>query len=427
MSGEAWAPGQMGAPVWSAVFGDGTVRRWGDGTPRFTFQVPTPDALERLLANDVYSAGMAFIRGEFDVAGDLAAAIRFKGWQPRSSLRRGLFAAIARCAATVEGAFQSKARARHQIRFHYDRSNEFYGLFLDSRMVYSCAYFRSPGATLEEAQIAKLDHICRKLDVQPGDRFLDVGCGWGALIEHAAVQYGGAATGCTLSRAQHAYAAARLDGRARVLQCDYRELSGRYDKIASVGMFEHVGRRRATQYFRKMADLLTPDGLYLHHAIACPEGVRDDAASLFVRRQIFPGGQILHLHEMIRAAEEAGFEALDVENLRPHYARTCRVWEERLAARRQDALRLVDEGTFRAWRIWLAGSALSFEDGSNSVYQILLGKRGAPRRRLTRESMYLGKSQGDQATSTNLAAGAPQMGHLSGGTPNSMLPQTGHR
>ena len=146
-------------------------------------------------------------------------------------------------------------------------------------------------------------------------------------------------------------------------------------------MFEHVGRRGASRYFRKMADLLAPDGLYLHHAIASPQGVRDEAANLFVRRYIFPGGQFIHLHEMIRAAEESGFEVLDVENLRPHYALTCRLWEQRLSACREAALRLVDVETFRAWRIWLAASSLSFEEGFNGVYQLLLGKRGAMRRR----------------------------------------------
>jgi cyclopropane-fatty-acyl-phospholipid synthase len=381
-------PARSTEPVWSVLFRDGSERRSGDGIPRFTFCVPTSQALQYLLATDVYSAATAFIRGEFDVKGDLEAAIRFKGWQPQSGLRRHLFGAIARCAAALQSGFQNRAQAARNIRFHYDRSNEFYGLFLDPRMVYSCAYFRSPDTTLEDAQVAKLNHICRKLDLRPADRFLDVGCGWGALIEHAAAQYGAEATGCTLSHAQYTYATTRLDGRARVLECDYRDLAAGYDKIASVGMFEHVGRRRAPQYFRKMADLLASDGLFLNHAIARPQGVRDDAASLFLRRYIFPGGQFIHLYETIRAAEDAGFEVLDVENLRTHYALTCRLWEQRLASSREAALRLVDERTFRAWRIWLAASALNFEDGFSSVYQVLLSKRGAPRRRLTREHMY---------------------------------------
>jgi cyclopropane-fatty-acyl-phospholipid synthase len=382
----AVSPECQAEPAWSVHFNDGSEQRYGDGVPRFTFRVPTRSALERLLAGDVYSSGTAFIRGEFDVEGDLEAAIRFKGWQPHGGLRKHLLGAIARCATALGSGIQTKARTARNIRFHYDRSNEFYRLFLDPRLVYSCAYFRSPDTTLEDAQAAKLDHICRKLDLEPGERFLDVGCGWGSLVARATAHYGAAATGCTLSRAQFDYATAQSG--ATILDCDYRDLSGCYDKIASVGMFEHVGRRRAREYFRKMADLLATDGLFLNHAIARAQGVPDDAASLFVSRYVFPGGQLIHLHETIRAAEESGFEVLDVENLRPHYALTCRLWLERLTANREAALRLVNEPTFRTWRVWLAGCALSFEDGLNSVYQVLLGKRGAPRRRLTREYVY---------------------------------------
>ncbi len=381
-------PAGSSEPAWSVIFPDGSERRSGDGIPRFTFCVPSSEAFQYLLATDAYSAAVAFVQGKFDVNGDLESAIRFKSWQPTSSLRKHLFGVMARCAAVLENGFQTATQTVRNIRFHYDRSNEFYRLFLDPRMVYSCAYFRSPAMTLEEAQVAKLDHICRKLDLQRGERFLDVGCGWGALIGHAAVQYGAEATGCTLSRAQYTHAVASLDGSARVIEGNYRDLDGCYDKIASIGMFEHVGRRRAREYFRKMADLLAPNGLFFNHAIARPQGVQDDAASLFVRRQIFPGGQLIHLWEMIRAAEDSGFEVLDVENLRPHYALTCRAWQQRLTANRDAALRLVDEPTFRAWRIWLAASALSFENGFSSIYQVLMSKRGAPRRRLTRENVY---------------------------------------
>src|ERR1035437_4544181 len=187
-------PARSTEPVWSVLFRDGSERRSGDGIPRFTFCVPTSRAFQYLLATDVYSAATAFIRGKVDVKGDLEAAIRFKGWQPQSALRKHLLGAIARCAAALQGGFQTGTQAARNIRFHYDRSNEFYRLFLDPRMVYSCAYFRSPDMTLEDAQVAKLNHICRKLDLQPGERFLDVGCGWGALIGHAAVQYGASYT-----------------------------------------------------------------------------------------------------------------------------------------------------------------------------------------------------------------------------------------
>jgi cyclopropane-fatty-acyl-phospholipid synthase len=296
--------------------------------------------------------------------------------------------AIAGWTAAVENALQSVSRAVRNIRFHYDRSNDFYRLFLDPRMVYSCAYFQSPGMTLADAQAAKLDYVCRKLDLRPGERFLDIGCGWGALVGHAANCYGAVATGCTLSRAQYDYAIAAFGSRVAILDKDYRVLTGRYDKIASVGMFEHVGPRHARGYFHKMAELLAPGGLLLNHAIARFRGVRDDAATLFVRRHVFPGGRLMDLDRTVRAAEENGFEVLDVENLRRHYALTCRWWRERLEANREAALRFVDEATLRTWRIWLAGSALSFEEGAIAVYQVLLGKRGISRRLVTREYMY---------------------------------------
>lgn len=380
--------GHSPAPVWNVRFRDGSEQRSAEGPPRFTFCVPSRGFLRWLFATDVYSAGVAFVRGEFDVDGDLEAAIRLKGWYPGSRFRRRLFRTLARGLSIVQKTFQAKNERKREIGFHYDLSNQFYRLFLDPRLVYSCAYFRSAGMTLEQAQLAKLNHICRKLDLQPGEQFLDIGCGWGGLVEQAIVEYGADATGCTLSHAQHAYAAGRIGGGARIRECDFRDMHGRYDKIASVGMFEHVGLRRAPQYFRKMAELLAPNGLFLNHAIARAEGVDLDAASLFVGRYIFPGGQLIRLHETIRAAEECGFEVLDVENLRPHYALTCRMWGQRLLANREAALRLVSEPVYRAWRIWLAGSALNFEQGLSSIYQVLMSKRGAPRRRITRDALY---------------------------------------
>jgi cyclopropane-fatty-acyl-phospholipid synthase len=374
-----------GSPEHSVPSGGGSVELEA-GRPAFTLRTPSQAALEWILATDCYSAAMSYVRGELDVDGDLCAAIRYKGWKPRGRLRGPWFATLARCLTALECLIQSQAQTARYIRFHYDRSHDFYRLFLDPRMVYSCAYFRTPEMQLEEAQTAKLDHICRKLDLQPGDRFLDIGCGWGALVEHAANHFGAEATGCTLSHIQYQHGPSHPH--VRIVERDYRSLSGQFDKIASVGMFEHVGRRRAPQYFRKIHALLTESGLFLNHAISRPEGVRDDASSLFVRRRIFPGGELIHLGELVRAAENAGFEVLDVENLRPHYARTCRLWEERLAAQHEAALRLVDEPTFRAWRIWLAASAVSFEDGFSSIYQVLMAKRGAPRGRLTREYIY---------------------------------------
>ena len=382
------APARSLPAAWQAVFADGTTRRNGEAPAAFTLRVANEPALERILSSDPYTAALAYLRGEFAVEGDLRAAIRFKGWSASSRWRARWLALMARGATLRECLYQSAAQTARHIRYHYDRSNEFYQLFLDPRMVYSCAYFRTPETTLEQAQAAKLEHICRKLDLQPGEQFLDIGCGWGALVQHAATVHGAEATGCTVSLAQYEYASARAGSHVHIYEQDYRKMAGRFDKIASVGMFEHVGLRRAPGYFRKIAELLAPGGLFLNHAIARPQGVGDDAASLFVRRRIFPGGQLIHLNETIRAAEDAGFEVVDVENLRPHYARTCALWEQRLAAQREAALRLVDEATFRAWRIWLAASSLSFEEGMSSIYQVLLARRGEARKRWTREYVY---------------------------------------
>jgi len=382
------APASAVELSWSAIFNDGSEHHVGDAPPAFTLHVSTPKVLQWLLDTDVYSAGEAFVRGKFEVEGDLEAAIRFKGWQPSSNLQKHVIGAVAHWTASAANYLQTTARAARNIHFHYDRSNDFYRLFLDPEMVYSCAYFRVPDLPLAEAQIAKLDHICRKLDLQPGDHFLDIGCGWGALVKRAVDHFGAVATGCTLSQAQYDYAAISLGNRASIVECDYHRLEGQYDKIASVGMFEHVGPRHASEYFRKLATLLAPGGLLLNHAIARFRGVSDDGATHFVRRYIFPGGRLSGLDLTIQAAEDNGFEVLDVENLRPHYALTCRLWRQRLEANHDAALRSVDEMTYRAWRIWLAGSALSFEQGLSSVYQILLTRRGSPRKRMTREYMY---------------------------------------
>ncbi|HEY1242237.1 MAG TPA: cyclopropane-fatty-acyl-phospholipid synthase family protein, partial [Bryobacteraceae bacterium] len=291
------APARSLQSSWKAVFRDGTAQQNGDGPPAFILRVPDERALERILGTDSYSAGMAYLRGEFEIEGDLCEAIRFKGWGAESRWRTRWLRMLARAATLRESLFQSKAETQQHIRFHYDRSNDFYRLFLDPRMVYSCAYFRRRETGLEEAQVAKLEHICRKLDLRAGERFLDIGCGWGALVEHAAMAYDVEATGCTLSGAQYEHASARGNGRMEIREMDYRDLTGQFDKIASVGMFEHVGLRRAPEYFRKISQLLRPKGLFLNHAIARPEGVSDDAASLFVRKRIFPGGELIHLHE----------------------------------------------------------------------------------------------------------------------------------
>jgi len=285
---------------------------------------------------------------------------------------------------------RSRRDNKSLIQFHYDVSNEFYALFLDAEMIYSCAYFVDWDNSLDQAQRDKLDLICRKLEMRAGDRFLDVGCGWGGLIVHAAEQYGAIASGCTLSARQFGYvndliAARRLVGRVTAMNADYRAVAGRFDKIASVGMYEHVGRHRLHTYFETLSRLLRPDGLLLNHGIARPETVTDDASTVFLRRHVFPGGELPYLGDVIRAAERAGFEVLDLENLRPHYALTCARWVTRLQARRDACLAIVDAATYRTWLLYLAAAAVSFERGDTELYQLLLAhRRPGAGRQLTR-------------------------------------------
>jgi cyclopropane-fatty-acyl-phospholipid synthase len=362
-------------------------------SPAFTLRVADRAAWDLLLKSSTYQAATAFVRGDFDIEGDFVAALRW--WYGRPTSGAASFALRTLKHLHLESWLQSRARARSDIEFHYDRSNDFYKQFLDERLQYSCAYFTRPGISLDEAQAAKLDLICRKLDLRSGMRFLDIGCGWGGLVLHAAECYGAIATGCTLSERQFAHATAQahdrgLESRVTILNADYRELDGCYDRISSVGMYEHVGRRRLETYFERLSRLLRDDGLALNHGIARPATVTDDDMTLFLRDHVFPGGELPYYSDVVRAAERAGLEVIDVENLRPHYALTCAEWVRRLQARRDACLTFVNDETYRTWLLYLAGSAVSFERGETELYQTLLAKRipGAARR-LTREQLVL--------------------------------------
>jgi cyclopropane-fatty-acyl-phospholipid synthase len=292
----------------------------------------------------------------------------------------------------------SKAENRDAIQFHYDVSNEFYKLWLDQAMVYSCGYFECPDDGLDRAQQAKLEHICRKLILRPGERFLDIGCGWGALVIHAAQRYGVYAHGVTLSEkqlnvARRRIAEAGLEERATVELKDYRDLPGEssYDKVASVGMFEHVGLENLPLYFSTVHRLLKPGGLFLNHGITHKEvGWQKNPWTEFINRYVFPDGQLDSISSIQAHMELAKFEIADVEALRPHYALTLRHWVNRLERRHARALEYVSEATYRVWRSYMAGCALEFESGHLGIYQVLASKRsvqsaGLP---LTRRHLY---------------------------------------
>jgi cyclopropane-fatty-acyl-phospholipid synthase len=279
-----------------------------------------------------------------------------------------------------------EADAAANVRHHYDASNAFYGLFLDPELVYSCGYFQDWGNDLARAQHDKLDMICRKLRLRPGERFLDIGCGWGALVCHAARHFGARAHGVTLSDAQFAHAREKvaslgLADRVTVELRDYAALDGQFDKIASIGMFEHVGIANHARYFATINRLLTPGGLYMHHAIARPAKRTDrqfrrrtsEYAALV--RYIFPGGELDHIGMSLANLQRHGFEVHDVEAWREHYARTCRHWHDRLLARRAEAEQAVGSVKTRLWLAYLAGCALAFERNTVGIYQTLASRR----------------------------------------------------
>jgi cyclopropane-fatty-acyl-phospholipid synthase len=281
-----------------------------------------------------------------------------------------------------------KSLARHtheadakQIQFHYDVSDDFYALWLDPRRVYSCAYYREPGMTLAQAQEAKLDHVCRKLMLRSGERFLDIGAGWGGLLLWAAKQYDVKGTGITLSKNQHAYVNKLIEeqglrGKVTMQLLDYRDLpeDQPWDKIASIGMFEHVGRANLATYFAKIRRLLKPGGLLMNHGITAGGTENEQLGNGlgdFIERYIFPGGELMHVSHVLKVMAESGLEMVDTENLRPHYARTLWAWSDNLESRLAHAREVVTDPVLRAYRLYLAGCAMAFEHGWIALHQML--------------------------------------------------------
>src|SRR5262245_22459245 len=360
------------------------VRLW-DGTrlgapwAKVTLTIKTPLALTAFANPSLGALASSYVEGRIDAEGPIRDVVRIGTALVEAG--GGLARKLRRLPQWVRHTrrFDNKA-----VRSHYDVGDDFFRLWLDRRRVYSCGYFRRADDTLDLAQEQKLDLICRKLRLAPGERFLDIGCGWGALVMWAAERYGVKAVGVTLSRNQHEYAHARirelgLEGRCEVRLLDYRDVpeEGTYDKIASVGMFEHVGRRNFPVYFGTIARLLKPGGLVLNHGITHTAPNQEQLGSGigdFIQDYVFPGGELTHVSEVIEAMARQGLESWDVESLRPHYARTLWSWVERLEANRTAALAAVGEKTYRIWRIYMAGSAHAFERGWMSIYQVLAGK-----------------------------------------------------
>jgi cyclopropane-fatty-acyl-phospholipid synthase len=396
---------------------DGTVWDAEPGQPaRFAVVLEHPGALRQMFwPPGELSLAEAYVHGDFDIEGRIEAVFgladhligRRRGASERlryarmilslPGARRGDRPQAGREAARLRGARHSRARDRRAVTYHYDLSNEFYALWLDERMVYSCAYFAAPEEDLDAAQERKLDYICRKLRLRPGERLLDIGCGWGGLVIHAAHRYGVEALGITLSEPQAELAnerirSAGLADRCRVEVLDYREIEegGAYDKLASVGMFEHVGEALLPEYFQRAYLLLRPGGVFLNHGISRNPNHPAPRGPTFINRYVFPDGELVPISTTLGAAESGGFEVRDVESLREHYALTLRRWVSRLEARHQEARRITDETTYRMWRLYMSGSAHGFGTGRLNIYQMLLAKpdRGESGLPLSRADWY---------------------------------------
>jgi len=406
------------------VLADGTALR-SVPEPTATIILREPGVLKALLSRSSdLEAGEAILRGDILVEGDAESVFAAMDTVAAARSPREFPAILAlamrlpnthahekpgsRGRAKLRGRLHSLERDRAAISYHYDVSNEFYALWLDRNLTYSCAYFENENDTLDEAQLHKNDLICRKLRLQPGERFLDVGCGWGGLVRFAAREYGAQAVGITLSAHQLELASKRiadegLGKRCRVELIDYRELAalGQFDKVASVGMVEHVGDAQLPVYFESVYHALVPGGLFLNHGIISNQPRRKGLSALtgrffphqsrFIETYVFPDGELPRLPEMTQAAHDAGFETRDVENLREHYVRTLRNWVERLETHEPTARELVGDETYNVWRFYMAGSAHGFDIGRMGVVQMLLAKRdndGRSHVPLTRADIY---------------------------------------
>jgi cyclopropane-fatty-acyl-phospholipid synthase len=384
-----------GAPPVRFEFWDGSFAGPQEGSN--VVRVQSPHALRRMMwSPGELGLGRAYVAGDLDVQGDVFTVLRTLQGAASNDAQLGLGAAVSALGvarklgalgrplppppeeARQRGRRHSKGRDADAISHHYDVGNEFYRLFLGPSLTYSCARFVDDGVSLEDAQAAKHELISRKLGLgeRPGMRLLDIGCGWGSMALHAATRHGAEVVGVTISAeqadaARERVADAGLSDRVEIRLQDYRDLSGEtFDAVSSVGMFEHVGSERMAEYFSVVRALLRPEGRLLNHAISSVGGSVMGPKS-FIARYVFPDGELLDVGEVVLAMERAGFEVRDVESLREHYAKTLRHWVANLEADWDRALALVGPARARIWRLYMAASALGFEDGGIAVHQVL--------------------------------------------------------
>jgi len=362
-----------------------------------------------VLHQDIVRMAEAYLAGDIDVEGKIELLFGLGEYLEKLQLSRSVRFRLIKLAlrlpkepasaihVAINSSRTRQLNCRSTIAHHYDISNDFYRLWLDPEMVYSCAYFANTGQSLAKAQQEKLDYICRKLRLSEGQTMLDIGCGWGALICWAARHYHVRAHGITLSEQQYAYVTARikherLQDSVTIELHDYRELPQdiSYDRIVSVGMFEHIGVDNFPLYFGIVKKLLNPGGLFLNHGITNDTGWRDTPVIQFMNRYVFPDGELARISQVITAMEDANFEIIDVEGLRRHYALTLRHWVQALENRREQAIELVGEPTYRLRRLYMAGCAYYFEQGSSGIFQVLVGHAHQPLAvPLQRQDLYI--------------------------------------
>jgi cyclopropane-fatty-acyl-phospholipid synthase len=375
------------------VLWDGQQHDFGQfAAPQVTLHVKSATALPYLLEPSLDNLGEAYVKGKIDIEGKLSDIINI-GY----SLAKSTVTSASKLARVRRYFNHSKASDKKAIQYHYDVSNEFYSLWLDKNMVYSCAYFENGDEDIDTAQLKKIDHILTKIQVQPGHTLLDIGCGWGALVIRAAQKFGAQCVGVTLSENQFRLATQRvkdagLEGQVEIRLQDYRDIPGQFDRITSVGMFEHVGRKNLPDYFSKIRDLLVDDGVAMNHGITSSDADSGETAlggGDFIDKYVFPDGELPHISLALETMQRGGLEAFDVESLRRHYAQTLDVWAERFEQNADAARKLVDDEHFRIWRVYLAGCAYAFENDDVSIYQVICRKAGRSAKTLPWSRRYI--------------------------------------